>query len=254
MIEHASLLDRAPQPIGKPMWAGLGAASVHAAVLGVAIWVGTGIAREVRVPALVSQIVEIEVPPPPPAQAKPAEPGPPATSRAVSIREPARQAAAPTAAQAGQVLAAADELVDFGDSFVIGKGDSYAGGATERNGTATHPIQDHPRRPGAPSSTAAAVATIDHSRPPQLAGGSSWDCPFPAEADDAGLDHALVSLRIEVAADGHVVQASATRDPGHGFGREARRCALGKRWAPGRDHDGHAKSAATSVNVRFDRE
>ena len=83
--------------------------------------------------------------------------------------------------------------------------------------------------------------------------GSAWDCPFPVEADDAGVDHAVVTLRVEVGADGHVVQASATRDPGHGFGREARRCALYKRWAPGLDREGRAASSVTVVNVRFER-
>ncbi|MET0791154.1 MAG: hypothetical protein ABW061_06495, partial [Polyangiaceae bacterium] len=67
-------------------------------------------------------------------------------------------------------------------------------------------------------------------------------------------DHALVTLSIVIAADGHVVQANATREPGHGFGREARRCALSKRWLPGLDRQGNAASTVTSVNVRFDRE
>ena len=50
-----------------------------------------------------------------------------------------------------------------------------------------------------------------------------------------------------------VAQAVATRDPVHGFGCEARRCALSKRSAPGLDRAGNAANAATVVNVRFDR-
>jgi len=91
------------------------------------------------------------------------------------------------------------------------------------------------------------------SRAAQLAGGSTWECPFPLEADDAGVDHAVVSLRIEVAADGHVLSANATRDPGHGFVREARRCALSKRWSAGLDRAGQPVNSTTVVNVRFER-
>jgi len=94
---------------------------------------------------------------------------------------------------------------------------------------------------------------VDRTRPPQLAGGSTWDCPFPDEADDAGLDHAVVTLQISVKRMDRVAQAVATRDPVHGFGREARRCALSKRSAPGLDRAGNAANAATVVNVRFDR-
>lgn len=237
------------------MLAGLGAFCVHAAVLAIATLVGADIAREVTKPALVSQIVEIEMPAAPaPRPEKPSEAAPSPTTRVATAREPP-PSAAPAAAQAGRVLAAADDVIDFGDSFVVGKGDNYAGGTTETNGTARHAVQDlEARISSAPAPAKSAVSEVDHSRAPQLAGGSSWDCPFPAEADDAGLDHAVVTLRIEVAADGHVVQVNAARDPGHGFGREAKRCALGKRWAPGLDRDGHATSVVTRVNVRFDRE
>ncbi|HEY0467401.1 MAG TPA: hypothetical protein VGC79_24545, partial [Polyangiaceae bacterium] len=239
MSAGVSLLDRPPTPSGKPLLASLGAVCVHAALIGTATFVGAGIAREVSRPALVSQIVEIEMPPPAPVLVPepPAEPSRPLLPRTVATREPPHEAPAPPAAQAGQVLAAADDVVDFGDSFVVGKGESYAGGTTDANGTAAHPVQEPQARGAGASPTKTALIEVDHSRAPRLAGGSSWDCPFPVEADDAGLQHALVTLRIEVAADGHVLQASATRDPGHGFGREARRCALGKRWAPGLDHD-----------------
>jgi protein TonB len=93
----------------------------------------------------------------------------------------------------------------------------------------------------------------DLSRLPQLTGGAVWDCPFPREADEAGLDHAVVGLRVEVDAEGKVLSATTRSDPGHGFAREARRCALGKRWAPGFDRAGRPVRAKTTVNVRFDR-
>jgi protein TonB len=43
------------------------------------------------------------------------------------------------------------------------------------------------------------------------------------------------------------------RDPGTGFGREARRCALRKRWSPALDRAGRPTAGAAVVNVRFVR-
>jgi outer membrane biosynthesis protein TonB len=80
-----------------------------------------------------------------------------------------------------------------------------------------------------------------------------WDCPFPEEADDAGVDHAVVTLRVEVGGDGTVQSVRATSDPGHGFAREARRCAMSKRWSAGLDRAGNPANAVALVNVRFDR-
>jgi protein TonB len=93
----------------------------------------------------------------------------------------------------------------------------------------------------------------DATRAPALASGLHWDCPFPVEADDAGIDSAVVGLRVEVAADGKVREAKALADPGHGFAREARRCALSKRWAPGLNRAGQPVVAVALVNVRFER-
>ena len=42
----------------------------------------------------------------------------------------------------------------------------------------------------------------------------------------AMLDHAVATLRVEVDATGAARSVTVTKDPGHGFGREARRCAL----------------------------
>jgi protein TonB len=93
----------------------------------------------------------------------------------------------------------------------------------------------------------------DRSRSPQLAGRAVWDCPFPEEADDDGVDHAVVTLRVEVSATGSVASVQASGDSSHGFGREARRCALSKRWAPALDRVGNSTAGVAIVNVRFDR-
>jgi protein TonB len=98
-----------------------------------------------------------------------------------------------------------------------------------------------------------ATPSVDLSRPPQLAGGLKWDCPFPLEADDAGIDHAVVTLRVSVGADGQVRSVVTSSDPGNGFGREARRCATSKRWSWGLDREGRATSGVVTVNVGFHR-
>lgn len=256
MSQPASLLDRVPEPRkGGPLLSAGGAVVVHAALVLLALYIGTHFAREAAKAPAVSEMVEIEAPPePPPAEVPEAKPEPQPVTK-VSHAEP-KEAPAAAAAQAGQVLTAADEVVDFGESFVVGKGTTYAGGVTEANGTATNAVRDlGARAGGVPGGTGTArpPPPVDRSRAPALAGGSHWDCPFPLEADDAGVDHAVVTLRIEVAADGRVVSASPSADPGHGFGREARRCAMSKRWAPGLDESGAAIGATTVVNVRFDR-
>jgi len=93
----------------------------------------------------------------------------------------------------------------------------------------------------------------DLSRSPTLAGNAAWDCPFPSEAARAGVDSAIVTLRVEVTADSHIESVIVLRDPGDGFGREARRCALSKRWQAGLDREGRAAQRTTVVSVHFQR-
>jgi protein TonB len=202
-----------------------------------------------------TEMVEVELPrtPEKPLAAAP-EPAPSPRMRAPP--PPADSPAPPpAAAQAGQVLAATDDdVVDLSDSVVVGAGQAYAGGVTEANGTAAHAVHDPRARAGGVEGGQGTEPRGDRSRRPRLAGGVEWDCPFPEEADDAGVDHAVVTLRVEVGADGRVLDVAVTADPGTGFGREARRCALGKPWSPGLDRVGTPMAAASVVNVRFDRD
>ena len=151
------------------------------------------------------------------------------------------------------MLAAADDVVDFGDTFVAGAGTTYAGGVTESGGTSERAVRDVRARAGGVEGGTGTALHGDLSQPPALAGGVQWDCPFPEEADDFDIDRAVVALRVDVAADGSVKSAAVTRDPGDGFGREARRCALRKRWSPGRDRGGNPMNATALVNVHFQR-
>jgi protein TonB len=144
-------------------------------------------------------------------------------------------------------------MVDFGETIVAGNAANYAGGVTESGGTATHAVRDVRARASGVEGGDGTAPQADKSRAPQLAGGLRWDCPFPAEADASEIDHAVVTLRVEVGAQGDVASVRAASDPGHGFGREARRCAERKRWVPGLDRAGRPAAAVALINVRFDR-
>lgn len=260
----ASTLD-APVVASKrvPIVAALGTTIVHVGLVALALVTSLSRPADHRKPVAVTEMVEIELPkaepepeppPPEPEPETPPEPPKPAVKlRAAPKPPPTKEAPPPAAAQAAQVLAAADEVVDFGEKIVTGKAESFAGGTTETGGTATHAVRDVSARAGGVEGGTGTNLQGDRTRQPQLAGGARWDCPFPPEADDADIDHAVVTLSVEVSSSGSVSNARATKDPGYGFGREARRCAERKHWSPGLDRAGRAVNAVALVNVRFDR-
>lgn len=252
-----SLLDAPPERSGKARVLGVaGTVAVHGVMILGASLLGLGGVTALEA-APVTEMVEVALPEPPkPAAPEPeapkAVPPAPRIKAEVPAAEPPPDAK-PQAAEAGQVLDAKADVADFGDTFVSGSGDSYAGGVTDRTGTSKTAVSDVNAR-GAGSPAVEKPKAVDLSRAPKLAGGAQWQCPFPIEADDAGIDHAVVTLRVEVDAVGGVQRVTATTDPGSGFGREARRCATSKRWAAGLDRDGRPISAIAIVNVRFDRQ
>lgn len=218
--------------------------------------------------------MEVSLPPPPPAVAPeapepPVEPAEPSVSPRIAkstpekVSAPEPQPAAepepppPAAAEAGKVLDAGAEVVDFGDTIVTGAG-RYRGGVTESGGLSKVAVRDvRARATGVPGGTGTGAAPLpppkDLSRPPKLAGRAIWDCPFPGEADAEEVNSAVVSLRVQVGKNGAVESVDVTRDPGFGFGREARRCALRKKWQPGLDRSGQATGGVAIVNVSFGR-
>lgn len=239
------------------------------AAAGVATMEPGGDAHARQHAVLLSEMIELEEAPPPPEPQPPAsveeeEPPPPSKAVAKTARpapapvaapEPP-PAAAPAAAQAAQVLAQEpkDEILDFGETIVQGDSAAYAGGVTEAGGSSTRAVHDtRARAGGVEGGTGTDVSGADRSRSAWLAGGSVWDCPFPEEADDEGIDSAVVTLRVRVAIDGTLEAAEVARDPGSGFGREARRCARTKRWQPARDRAGNAIASESVINVRFSR-
>lgn len=250
----ASPLDApAPRQKGASAVAGVGAIVTHGALVLLAV-AGAGVAREVSASLAVTEMVTIDLPPPL-EEPKPPEPKPPEPPvRPTPQSKPSKPTEAPPTAAAASPALTADEGADSGDSIVTGSGPGYAGGVTDSAGTSSFVVRDvGARGAGSPSPAVAPPPKPDRSRAPRLAGGMRWDCPFPQEADIEGINRAVVNLRIDLSATGEVRAAQATTDPGFGFARVARRCALSKRWAAALDRDGNPTAATTVVTVRFDR-
>ncbi len=206
-------------------------------------------------------------PPPEPApkaeEAKPVEApkGPPKAKEDPYDQPPP----APAPAKAAAVLTAPDKpdepraMMDtvvtsdgtaaYGAQSAAGKGDkavtaqnANVNGRPGGTGTGNGPGGPPPAPP------------VDKSQSPKLEGGTSWNCPFPPEADSEQIDQALVTLVVTVKPDGSPLSVSVVADPGHGFGRAARMCALGRRYSAGLDASGTPVTKTTApFNVRFNR-
>jgi protein TonB len=201
--------------------------------------------------------VQAEAPPPPPVATTKPEDKP----EAPQPKPVPREAPPPPApAQAGKVLTREpdpNEPVDLtGDTIVTGNAEGYAGGLTAREGTSRTAVRDLTAEP-TPKPAAPAPPTPqgpDRSRPAKLAGGSEWSCDdFPEEANAAQIDDAYVTIQVDVMPDGTPASVRVSSDPGHGFGRLARRCALAKHFEPALDHDGHPLASTIPVRIHFSR-
>lgn len=198
-------------------------------------------------PPRITAMFEIEAPPPTPQPVPEAplsrrvQPAPAAAPRA--HRAPAQSSRA-AQSPLPEPTAHADDVLDFGSMLVTSQAASSFGVRASDGASA---------RGAHSASSARGDGANDLSRAPALAGARTWRCPFPREADDAGIDHAVVTLRIDVAITGEVLAASALDDPGHGFAQTARTCALRKRFAPALDRRGTPQRAVTTVHVTFDR-
>jgi|SRR5580692_2018847 protein TonB len=211
-------------------------------------------------PQEIDIVVDEPPPPPPPPTAEPeTKPEAPAPVKvAPHETTPTPPAAAP--AQAAKVLTQEpdpNEPVDLtGDTIVTGNADSYAGGITASNGTGTKAV-----RGLAPAKTAIAEAPPAPPTPPQgpdrsrkaSIGAREWNVPFPPEADTAQIDEAYVLLEMDIQSDGTISAVRVLNDPGNGFGREARKYALGLKIPPALDHDGNAIASTVKTKVHFTR-
>jgi protein TonB len=240
------------------------AAAAHAAVTlfemadyagGVRTWVIERLRSQYDV-----EFVEPEAPKPEPVP----EPEPePETPKPVAKTAPADEPPPPpAAAEAGEVLTAEPDPeapVDLTDQgFVTGSGDRFAGGVTAADGTAKTAVRNmNARAEGVPGGQGKAPAPAAPERDLSRAArplSDNWSCGFPPEADLEQIDYAVVTLVVTVGPDGRAQSVSVTRDPGHGFGRLARQCALRMRYSAGFDRLGRPTARTTPpITVRFNR-
>lgn len=205
---------------------------------------------------IIKPLEKPEEPPTPPAEEK--EP-PKAVVKEVSKETPPPQP--PAAADAAKVLlaeAAKNEPVDLtGNTFLNGNAETAVGGTTQIGGTgkvATNNPAAVATGVAGGTGTAPAGPRIDRSRAAQILNKSNLErCPFPAEADAEQVDEAAVGIEVKVGPDGRAETVAVTRDPGHGFGREARKCALREKYAPALNAEGVAMPGVYRVNFRFSR-
>lgn len=211
-------------------------------------------------PTIAAQEIEIaqeEPPPPPPKAAEPeAKPEPAPPPRAMPREQPP-----PTPpAQAAKVLTQEpdpNEPVDLtGNTIVSGNAESFAGGETAANGTGHVPGHSGP---GATQGIAAkeapkapAYTGPDRSRSPSPV-TKDWTAPFPPESDQAQINEARVMIEIDVRADGTASAVRILKDPGNGFGREARRYALSQHFEPAWDREGNPIAKTMQLWVSFSR-
>lgn len=207
---------------------------------------------------------EEQKPPEPPPEPEPEpEPAPKPDTPPPPVEDPYKDAPPPppAAAAAQELLTAkSDERLDFGDEgFVTGKGPGGVG-YVAADGTEKESRNPRAKPGGTPGATgtgqpgAGPPPGPDLSRPPTIAGGTSWNCPFPPEADAAQVDQAVVTVVVTVRPDGSPQSVQVVSDPGNGFGRAARTCALGRRYQTGLDRAGQPTTAATPpIRVRFTR-
>jgi periplasmic protein TonB len=213
---------------------------------------GASIAAEMaaRVHDAIAAERAVDVTPPPP-------PPPPLTPPAPHIAEPAirehthvaaahHAPAAP--AQAGKLAAASESPLDFtGSAFVVGSGPSYAGGSTTSSGTNRQPVSGPvaPKTSGDSGRSRARPVSLDQA---------TWSCPWPAEADAREVDQETVVIRVAVSPDGRPDRVDIVEDPGFGFGRAARQCALATRFGAARNAAGEPVAALSPpIRVHFFR-
>ncbi len=268
-VERGRAFAQCSEELRAPAWLVTTAAGlVHASLFGAALYLSSPSPSLAAKPQA-KLLLEVELAPPPPAEEPP--PAPVAEPEPVKLKvakvaptptlvepppeppaEPPKAAEPPPeAAQAAQAVSALDNAPAApADTIVTGDGAAYAGGTTQRGATSTQAVSaPNARAGGVPNGTG--DSPVDRSQKPRLAGGTDWNCPFPAEAEEDGIDHAVVGLEVEIGTDGSVRTVAVHSDPGSGFGREARACALRKRWLPALDRNGQPVQQKHKLNVTF---
>lgn len=198
----------------------------------------------------------------PPPEPEP-EPAPKLDKPAPKEDDPYEDKTPPPPSQAAKVLTAKedpDEPVDMtGQGFVTGDGTGPGFGMVSAEGTAKTPTYNKGasldgKEGGTGTKPPPPPPAVDLSKAPSLVGSTNWDCAFPPEADAEQIDQAVASVVVTVRPDGTVQSVKVVDDPGYGFGRAARICALARRFSPGLDRTGQPTTSVTPpIRVRFTR-
>jgi protein TonB len=218
--------------------------------------VRAGIADRLR-----SQIdIDMNEPPPPPKPEPEPEPEPEPPPPNAHKHAPTPEAP-PAAAEAGKVLTAEpdpDAPVDLtGDGFVQGESDRFSGGITASSGTSKNAVRNVAAVPtgigtGTPGAKVVAGPKVDLSRPPSVPDRNP-KCPFPAEADAEGINLMRVLVVVTVSPDGRARSATVPKDPGFGFGKAARTCAMRMAYGSALNTAGQAVEQTVSFTMKFTR-
>jgi protein TonB len=195
------------------------------------------------------KVTEVELAPPPPPP-----PPPPREEPARDAPAPAPNRTAPRpVARAGRLVAARSDApaarsADAVDFVTDPEGKSYGIGVVARGGTLD-------RAPPAPISSPAGEGSIgaeNLSRAARLEEADPCAGMYPL---DAKVDGGFATASVVVRPEGQVGSVSIVSETpaGEGFGRAARACLARKTFAPARDREGKAVSAAITVRVRFTR-
>jgi periplasmic protein TonB len=202
---------------------------------------------------------EAKPPEPPKQEEKPKEELPKEELPKDTPKAEKTEQAAPAPAAAGQVVTseAAEQPTDFG--MLQGPGQEYTGGVTASDGISKGKVDFAvPKGTGPANSVGTAVAPTvaikrDCARATRLRGGLAWDCSFPPEADTEQIDTASAVIEVAVNASGRVDSVRIVQDPGHGFGRAARACAMSKAFDAAIGDECTAITSTKSFRVNFNR-
>jgi protein TonB len=209
------------------------------------------------------QKVEEKKEEPPPEPEPEPEPAPKLDKPAPKEEDPYEDKTPPPPSQAAKVLTAKedpDEPVDMtGQGFVTGDGTGPGYGMVSAEGTGKAPTYNKGasldgKEGGTGTKPAPPPPAPDLSRAPTLVGSTTWDCPFPPEADAEQIDQAFPTVMVTVRPDGTPQSVKVVFDPGYGFGRAARVCALGRRYSPALDKAGQPTAGVVGpIRIRFVR-
>jgi protein TonB len=205
-----------------------------------------------------------EPPPPPPPDPEPAPAPQPKAAAPKQEDDPYKNLPPPSPAQAAKVLTQKEDPDDVkdltGNTVVSGEGSATYGMQSGQGKGDAPTMAKNATNAGVPGGTGTGTAapaappapTVDRSRGIQLPGGvTSWKCPFPPEAEAEQIESATVVVQITVRPDGTAISASVISDPGHGFGRQARICALSKRYEAALDKTGSPITSSAPIKILF---